>query len=98
MSKACVTCKYAPPMKKWPCVDCDMREHDRWERKERKKQTHFDRIRNMTVDEMAKAAADYVSCHDCPIPFCKVRFTMERIGCIENWLDYLNQEVSNDFI
>ena len=61
-----------------------------------KPQTHFDRIRNMTVEEMAKTAADYVSCHYCPIPFCKVRFTMERIGCIENWLDYLKQEVTTN--
>ena len=24
-------CRYAPPGKKWPCVDCDMRVHDRAE-------------------------------------------------------------------
>ena len=24
-------CKYAPPENKWPCVDCDMRFHDRAE-------------------------------------------------------------------
>ena len=24
-------CKYAPPEKKWPCMDCDMRYHDRAE-------------------------------------------------------------------
>lgn len=29
---ACETmCRYAPPEKKWPCVDCDMRYHDRAE-------------------------------------------------------------------
>lgn len=34
MSKTCVTCKYAPPMNKWPCEDCDMRKPaDRWEPK-----------------------------------------------------------------
>lgn len=27
----CITCKNNPPSKKWPCVDCDMRYHDRWE-------------------------------------------------------------------
>ena len=27
-------CKYAPPENKWPCVDCDMRCHDRAEPKE----------------------------------------------------------------
>ena len=30
--KICKTCKHDPPSKKWPCVDCDMREPaDRWE-------------------------------------------------------------------
>ena len=24
-------CKYAPPENKWPCIDCDMRYHDRAE-------------------------------------------------------------------
>ena len=24
-------CKHAPPENKWPCVDCDMRCHDRAE-------------------------------------------------------------------
>ena len=27
-------CKHAPPKNKWPCVDCDMRCHDRAEPKE----------------------------------------------------------------
>lgn len=27
-------CKYAPPENKWPCIDCDMRCHDRAEPKE----------------------------------------------------------------
>lgn len=27
-------CRYAPPSKKWPCVDCDMRVHDRAEPKD----------------------------------------------------------------
>lgn len=32
--KICDTCKHDPPSKKWPCVDCDMREPaDRWEPK-----------------------------------------------------------------
>lgn len=30
--RVCKTCKHYPPEKKWPCVDCDMREPaDRWE-------------------------------------------------------------------
>lgn len=30
-------CKYAPPENKWPCVDCDMRCHDRVEPKDKDK-------------------------------------------------------------
>lgn len=30
-SKSCEDCKHNPPSKKWPCVDCDMRVHDRLE-------------------------------------------------------------------
>lgn len=30
--RICDTCNHNPPSKKWPCVDCDMREPaDRWE-------------------------------------------------------------------
>jgi hypothetical protein len=39
-TKRCATCKHNPPSKKWPCVDCDMRESaDRWEPKEAKDST-----------------------------------------------------------
>ena len=30
-------CKHAPPGNKWPCIDCDMRFHDRAEPKEVRK-------------------------------------------------------------
>lgn len=34
-TRLCDTCKHNPPTKKWPCVDCDMREPaDRWEPKD----------------------------------------------------------------
>ena len=29
--KGCGTCKHFPPNTDWPCVDCDMSVHDRWE-------------------------------------------------------------------
>ena len=33
--RICDTCKHNPPSKKWPCVDCDVREPaDRWEEKD----------------------------------------------------------------
>lgn len=59
------------------------------------KPTNADRIRSMTDEELAKFFADYVSCHDCPIPYCKVRFTMERLGCQANWLNWLRQEAKD---
>ena len=31
-NKNCNTCKHNPPSKKFPCVDCDMRTHDRFEK------------------------------------------------------------------
>ena len=41
--KICNTCKHDPPSKKWPCVDCDMREPaDRWESKECQTCKHYD--------------------------------------------------------
>jgi ribosomal protein L37AE/L43A len=34
-TKRCATCKHNPTSKKWPCVDCDMKEPaDRWEPKD----------------------------------------------------------------
>ena len=29
--KTCGTCKHFQPDNEWPCVDCDMSIHDRWE-------------------------------------------------------------------
>lgn len=57
--------------------------------------TNADRIRSMTDEELSESFADYVSCYDCPIPYCKVRFTMERLGCQANWLDWLKQKVED---
>ena len=58
----------------------------------RRNRMRADDLRAMTDEELAKTFADYVSCHDCPIPYCKVRFTMERLGCRVNWLAWLRQE------
>ena len=44
-------CKYAPPENKWPCVDCDIRCHDRAEPKEEVvdvSKTDFDIIQSNT--------------------------------------------------
>lgn len=41
--KICDTCKHDPPSKKWPCVDCDMRDPaDRWEPNECQTCKHYD--------------------------------------------------------
>ena len=54
--------------------------------------TNANRFRAMTDEELARTFADYISCHNCPIPYCEVRFTMERLRCQANWLDWLKQE------
>lgn len=34
-TRRCATCKHDPPSKKWPCLDCDMRDPaDRWEQRD----------------------------------------------------------------
>lgn len=87
----CDTCnrynkKYWP--NKGDCYGC--RSMSKWEPKPI---TNYDRFTHMSIEELAKTCANYVSCHDCPIPYCKVRFTMERLGCIGNWIEWLQQEV-----
>ncbi len=62
----------------------------------RERKTNYDLLISKTPEEMAKTCSDYVSCHNCPIPYCKHRFTMEKIGCQENWLDWLKQEAVQD--
>ncbi len=54
--------------------------------------TNADRIRAMSDEELVKAFTSFTSCFNCPINNCKVRFTMEKIGCELNWLDWLKQE------
>lgn len=70
-------------------------EWRKWNALRTKPITNYDRLISKTPEEMAKTCSDYVSCHDCPIPYCKHRFTMERIGCQANWLDWLKQEATD---
>lgn len=39
--KTCKNCRFSPPSNIWPCVDCDMRCHDRWEGKINEQKTNF---------------------------------------------------------
>ena len=90
MSKTCVTCKYAPPMKKWPCEDCDVRKPaDRWEPKPH---TRADRIRAMSDEELAEHLEE-ISNWSCPpgMEFTEVRCG-RRPDCKGCWLDWLRQE------
>ena len=51
--RICNTCKHDPPSKRWPCVDCDMRESaDRWEPKE---------VNNLTESSLTYKALDTIS-------------------------------------
>ena len=52
--------------------------------------TNYDRIKNMTVEELA----DYLKIKDCPKPFKTGKIKCPTKGtCRECWIDYLNQEV-----
>ena len=85
MSKTCITCKYAPPMKKWPCEDCDMRKPaDIWEPKP---QTNADRIRAMTDEELAAWLSQHLAV---------MTSYEEHPKRTIRWLDWLKQEVTTN--
>ena len=55
--RSCDTCKHSPVSKKWPCVDCDMREPaDRWEPKEANNSTESS-ITQKALDTISRQAA-----------------------------------------
>ena len=78
-------CKHAPPQKdKWPCDDCDMRYHDRAERK-----TNADRIRAMTDEELA----DWLVMVEQRI--IEVNPMLERPALYADWLEWLKEEAEH---
>ena len=61
--KICDTCKHDPPSKKFPCVDCDMREPaDRWEPQEATHSTESSSTQK-GLDTISRADAIYVLYH-----------------------------------
>lgn len=83
-------CKHAPPQKgKWPCCDCDMRYHDRAERK-----TNADRIRAMTDEQLAKFLEKVGGCG----PSFDKEYCYNVNGCPDGsncWLAWLQKEEEN---
>lgn len=52
--------------------------------------TNFEKIKNMSVGELADKLDESVACDRCPIEkFCKC----VDVGCIETWIKWLESEV-----
>ena len=92
MSKAetCVRCGRVIPEDSQYCVICGQ--------KPKQRQRQIDRIRNMSVEELArflhKTAEKTETCEDCPInDFCEERIT--RLGCsVAMFIEWLESEVT----
>ena len=74
----CVCCGQVIPEGSQYCIVCGMEKP--------KKQTNYDRIRNMSVEELAKFMMDIDYVGECPLPKerCKGRTCIE---CIKQWLE-----------
>lgn len=55
------------------------------------KQTHYDEIRSMSVEEMAKWLKAYAGCNH----FNDKEWCYRNKNCEQCWLDYLNLEVND---
>ena len=62
---------------------------------ERKPRTNYDRIRDMSVEEMAEMISTYLDCAECRN---MIGYKPCRNGecCPDFWRDWLKQEVSDD--
>ena len=52
--------------------------------------THFERIKNMTIDEMAACESDFFQCpYDTPYTNCEMgkKFEDDCEKCIRHWLE-----------
>lgn len=52
--------------------------------------TNFEKIKNMSVEELAKKIWLHINCADCPI---KVKCFPSRKKCVEVWEQWLKSEV-----
>lgn len=67
---------------------------------ESKKQTNFERIRNMTIEEMAAYHARNITCNRCEARvMCKERHTDKefiKLNCVDRFKIWLESEVSDN--
>ena len=52
--------------------------------------TNFEKIKNMSVEELAKIIWLYMNCRDCPI---KTKCFPSQQTCVEVWEQWLKSEV-----
>lgn len=56
--------------------------------------TNFERIKDMSIEELAEKLDELFACDRCPIEeFCED--TVDR-GCTDTWIKWLKSEVKND--
>lgn len=54
---------------------------------------NYEKIKNMSIEEMAKFIYDYFSCEYCPM---HTRCEYNEEDCMYKSMDWLQQEVSNE--
>lgn len=109
-TRSCDTCKHNPVSKKWPCVDCDMREPaDRWEPQEVKnssdlisRQAAIDVLCNGNCHEEGRSCDD----GDCPVvreikalPSAQPDNRLEKIAdLVEGTIDHFDRDDAMDLL
>lgn len=59
--------------------------------------TNFEKIKNMSVDELAKKLNKSFACDPCPIEeFCNKHNSTPDLDCTGIWVEWLKSEVKND--
>lgn len=59
--------------------------------------TNFEKIKNMSIDELADKLNDSFACDRCPIDdFCDKNNTTRYSSCSRIWQIWLRSEVQND--
>lgn len=56
--------------------------------------TNFEKIRNMSIDELAEKLDESFACDRCPIEeFCDKKTFTRCMSCTDVWKDWLKSEV-----
>lgn len=57
---------------------------------------NYERIKNMSVEEMAELIMDTIICDKCPMSSLRAKIDCRVTGCFEAIEYYLQQEVSDE--